>query len=489
MKTRDAATEVVQVLQQKGFQAVFAGGCVRDKLMGLKPHDFDIASSATPDKVEATFPNTIPVGKAFGVVRVQHKGFEFEVATFRRDSTDSDGRRPNSVEFSSMIEDAKRRDLTINAVFEDPISGEIHDFVGGVQDIQAKAIRFVGNAKDRIEEDALRILRAIRFSQKFGWDTSITDVEAVKTAINAGALLRLSAERVRDELTKILSSAKDRGAAMHILLNFGVWAALVPEVAAMARQDQSPPWHREGSVVQDVAHNEPATAFDPANEDHKDASKFEVVQNGSVFDHVALVVANLSRDASPGLLWAGVLHDIAKPATAQLKDKPDGKRWTFNGHEVEGVPMAEAILRKLKFSVDDIKAVCRLVRSHMELHRVFILKKHNLWKLVARDDFEDLVALGIADNWGSQSDTPRDFSWVTDLRNAREELGPLPAPLVAGEDLIAAGFKPGPAFKTALAQCFDKQLELGWDREKLMKAVKGFVMTAEAKMALKSLET
>lgn len=197
----EIAVDVIERLQQAGHEAVFCGGCVRDFLLGKEPNDIDIATSATPEQVEALFEKTVAVGKSFGVIRVLVDEEEFEVATFRKDSSDSDGRRPNSVEFSSMEEDAKRRDLTINALFFDPIADKIYDFVGGQADIKARNIRFVGNPDERIEEDKLRLLRVIRFASRGGWVLNGATAEAIVR--NAQNVSVVSKERVADELTKI----------------------------------------------------------------------------------------------------------------------------------------------------------------------------------------------------------------------------------------------------------------------------------------------
>ena len=224
---RDKAVSVVKTLQDAGFVAVFAGGCVRDNLLGLEPNDYDIATSATPDQVEASFANTIPVGKSFGIVVVVIDGEEFEVATFRTDGEYSDARRPDSVEFSSIEEDAKRRDFTINAIFENPVTGEILDFVGGVADLKSNVLNTVGYAKDRFKEDALRILRAARFAGRF--NLSLPVGVTVDMISLADTVTKVSGERIGDELSKILTGPNS-DYALSILRDTGVLAKIVPEV-------------------------------------------------------------------------------------------------------------------------------------------------------------------------------------------------------------------------------------------------------------------
>lgn len=224
---RTKATKIVRKLQNAGHTAVFAGGCVRDRLLGLEPNDFDIATSATPDEVEALFSLTIPVGKAFGVVIVVDNGDEFEVATFRTDGEYTDGRRPETVEFAGIELDANRRDFTINALFENPVTGEVLDFVGGVEDLKNGVLRPVGNAFDRFSEDALRILRLARFAARF--NATVTEDAFNAAVLLAGTVRKVSAERVGDELTKILTGPNP-DVALAVLKNSGVLEVVLPEV-------------------------------------------------------------------------------------------------------------------------------------------------------------------------------------------------------------------------------------------------------------------
>jgi poly(A) polymerase len=246
---KKTAIQIVRTLQNAGHQAVFAGGYVRDQLLGVEPKDIDIATSATPDQVKALFDKTVPVGEAFGVVRVLMDGFEFEVTTFREDAKTGDGRRPDSVKFSTMQTDAMRRDLTINGMFWDPITGILYDFVGGKKDLQAKTIRFIGDPNERIEEDALRMLRVVRFAVKF--DATLADRDALAISNNGWRVEKLSGERVFDEMTKILRLHKPRK-ALTMLSEFGILERILPEVQALTQCLQGAPFHCEGATVQRI---------------------------------------------------------------------------------------------------------------------------------------------------------------------------------------------------------------------------------------------
>jgi len=241
---------ICKILQDSGFDGVIAGGAVRDMIMGSEPHDFDIATSANPDIVVTLMKKVRfqvkEVGKAFGVVLVKIQNDEFEIATFRIDSKESDGRRPSSVIFSSMEEDAKRRDLTINAIFYDPISDIFHDFVNGKQDISNKVIRFVGNPNERIEEDKLRMIRAVRFALKLGFEIESETFDAIKS--NAHKISVISPERIHQELEKMIMIRKP-SAMIDILLNSGLLKEILPEVERLSRVPQDPRWHPEGAKV------------------------------------------------------------------------------------------------------------------------------------------------------------------------------------------------------------------------------------------------
>ena len=244
----ETSKKVIETLRKAGFEALVAGGAVRDMVMGLQPKDVDIASDASVEDIKKLF-KTIPVGESFGVCIVLVDGHSFEIARFRADGEYLDGRRPSSVEFSSMEEDAKRRDLTVNGLFWDPTSDKVIDFVGGMEDIKAGRIRFIGNAQSRIDEDRLRMLRAVRFALKLGFKFDQKDFEVVKS--NAHRIHDISAERIREELNKMLRIGKPRQ-MLEMLRDTGLLKEILPEVMKMIDCGQNPKWHPEGARVQKI---------------------------------------------------------------------------------------------------------------------------------------------------------------------------------------------------------------------------------------------
>lgn len=428
---RKTAIQIVKILQDAGHQAVFAGGCVRDQLLGIEPKDIDIATSATPDQVEALFDKTVPVGKAFGVVRVLMNGFEFEVATFREDAKTGDGRRPDSVTFSTMQADAMRRDLTINGMFWDPIMGVLHDFVDGRRDLQSKKIRFIGNPVERIEEDALRMLRAVRFAVKF--DAVLTGKDSLAISDNSWRIEALSGERIFDEMTKILRLHKPR-AWMPFMWSSGLMGHILPEVSHLMICEQGAPFHCEGNA----------------------------------FEHTIRVLEALPSDASDELLWGALLHDIGKPRTSAPSKSNPGS-FSFHGHDNVGAEMTIELLRdRFKTSSDFTFTVSELVRRHMQMHTLHEMRMCTARRLLAEPFIEDLMKLSVADESGCILDPaarielafPKWQKRVTEIRADFAARGtPLvPGCLVTGKDLIDAGFKPSPNFKVTLNRIHDDQL-------------------------------
>lgn len=415
MEALTAATLVCRLLQKKGHQAVFAGGCVRDKLLGIEPHDFDIATSATPDEVQSVFPGGKAVGKAFGVVLVKFSRHEFEVATFRTDGEYSDGRRPDSVTFASMEEDALRRDFTINAIFFDPISNEFHDFVGGRDDIGNKILKFVGDPFERIEEDKLRMLRFCRFAGKFKFNLDSHSFDAVRAM--SPQLHFVAPERIREEFMKMLALGTPRG-VMEILFKTHLIHRIIPEVADLEGCNQDPVHHPEGDVL----------------------------------THTLMVMDSV-KDEDPILQLAALLHDIGKPATTQVID---GKI-SHKGHEKVGASMTEAIMHRLKFSNDEIEHVVALVEDHMKVHVVKDMKKSTIKKLLSTSHADDLIKLGKADVFGRNDDGG--WSLLEEHRDSWEPEIVKPEPIITGRHLIEMGFEPGPIFKEILSAVQDEQLE------------------------------
>lgn len=432
MEAFEAARKVCKRLQSQGFEAVFAGGCVRDQLLGKKPHDFDIATSALPDEVTSIFRKSREVGKAFGVVLVKFGGYEFEVATFRQDGEYTDGRHPKWVKFATMEEDASRRDFTINAMFFDPVTSKLYDFVGGKYDLANNRICFVGDPWDRIQEDKLRMLRFCRFAAKMKASLDTASFLAVRAC--ASQLHLVAPERIREELMKMLSYGHPRG-VMKILMKTQLMHRFLPEVADMKGCDQSPEYHPEGDV----------------------------------FEHTVIVMEQL-KDESPLLQFAAMLHDIGKVPCFKIED---GKIKT-PGHDKVGAEMADEIMQRLKFSNEEREHVVALVRDHMKVHEVKKMKKSTMKKLLSASHADDLIKLGKADAFGRHFEDVQGWEVLQKLRDEWEPEEIKPAPLLTGKDLIGMGYTPGPVFKEILDSLQDEQLE---DRICSKEEALGFVET------------
>ncbi len=405
-------------LVEAGYTAYFAGGCVRDKLLGIEPQDYDIATSATPQEVMKLFPGSNEVGAHFGVVIVKHHGHFIEIATFRTDGSYKDGRRPESVTFSTPDEDAHRRDFTINGMFEDPSTGKIIDFVDGLADLKSRLIRAIGNPADRFQEDALRLLRAVRFSTTLGFPIEPNTHAAIQE--NADLLEKISPERIRDEFSKIITSP-NRRRGLEMLVETGLIAHFMPEVLPLIGCEQPPQWHPEGDV----------------------------------YVHTCIMLEMLEADAPLNLCLATLLHDIAKPPT-QTTDE-DG-RIRFNGHDALGAEMAENILTRLKYPNAVIRDVAHMVSRHMQFMNVKQMRKAKLKRFMSEQTFDCEMELhrvdcassnGFTDNYEFLSEKAEEF--------ASEPL--IPPPLVTGKDLIEKGLKPGPRFKEILEEIQTEQLE------------------------------
>ena len=427
----EAALRIVRHLRELGHEAYFAGGCVRDLLLGVEPKDFDVATSATPDLVQGAFPRTEAVGAVFGVVLVIQvvagERVATEVATFRHDGAYSDGRRPDAVRFSlDPREDALRRDFTINGMLYDPTAVEgqdaVLDFVGGRGDLEERWIRTIGRAETRFTEDKLRMLRGVRFAARLGFNLFDTTAEAM--AKMAGDVAQVSAERVRDELTKILTEGNARR-GFELLEDTGLLHVLLPEIEAMRGVEQPPQYHPEGDV----------------------------------WVHTLMLLDHLPKGASPTLAWGMLLHDVGKPATFTPPDPAKlGDRIRFNRHVEVGVAMARVILSRLRFSNEEAAQILELVEHHMQFGDVMKMKESTLKRFLRMPHFDEHLALHRADCLSSNGN----LGMYEFAKQKLEELGEeqlKPKLLVTGADLIAAGYKPGPVFKTMLEAAEDAQLE------------------------------
>ncbi len=415
---RAAALEVTRTLVDAGHEALLAGGCVRDTLLDREPKDFDVATSARPDVVARLFPKSYLVGAHFGVVIARHKGHDIEVATFRTDGSYSDGRRPDSVVFATAEEDAKRRDFTVNGLFLDPLRDEVIDHVGGRADLDAKIIRAIGDPCARFAEDQLRLLRAIRFTTVLGFEIEPATWAAVKDM--ASRIANVSAERVRDELLKIFAHP-NRVRGFDLLIESGLMAVVLPEILTLRGCEQPPQFHPEGDV----------------------------------FVHTRLMLSLLPADASVPLVLSVLFHDIAKPATFVVDETG---RIRFNGHDKLGAEMTDAIMRRLKFPNHTIEPVVEAVANHMAFINAPKMRTAKLKRFMARDNFETEMALHRADCLGchGQLDT-YDYLRAKQAEFAAEPL--IPPRLLDGADLIARGWRSGPALGKVLTAIQNLQLE------------------------------
>lgn len=414
-----AAHQLARRLNAAGHLALFAGGCVRDHLLGLEPKDYDIATSATPAEVLKLFPGSNEVGAHFGVVIAKANGEAVEIATFRTDGSYKDGRHPESVAFSNPTEDAKRRDFTINGLFEVPESGEVIDHVGGLADLRAGLIRAIGEPTTRFSEDALRLLRAIRFACSLGFEIEPRTLAAITQC--AHLLTQISPERIRDEFTKIITSPRRR-LGVELLVQTGLMQHIVPEFLACIGCEQPPEWHPEGDV----------------------------------YTHTCIMLEMLEPSAPLELCLAVLLHDIAKPP-CQTFDSEAG-RIRFNGHDSMGAEMAEIILRRLRFPNDVTDAVVPMVARHMQFMNVQKMRTAKLRRFMAAPTFTEEMELHRVDCASSNGFTDNyEFLNAKSLEFASEPL--IPPALVSGKDLISLGVTPGPLFKTFLDAVQTEQLE------------------------------
>ena len=416
---RHRAQTVAKRLLDAGFTTYFAGGCVRDQLLGNKPKDYDIATSATPTEVLQLFPNGNSVGAHFGVILVKEEGYHFEIATFRTDGSYSDGRKPESVTFSTPEEDAQRRDFTINGLFQNPLTGEVIDFVNGQSDLQTRTLRAIGEPKLRFQEDSLRLLRAVRFATKLNFEIHPDTGDAIKG--NAAGLQRISPERIRDEFSQIITHSR-RAFGIRKLVELNLIDHFLPEVRTLIGCEQPPQWHPEGDV----------------------------------FEHTMIALDLLGETDDLTLCLATLLHDIAKPPT-QTFDEADN-RIRFNGHDALGAEMTGEILRRLKYPNKIQEDASFIVSRHMQFMNVTKMRMAKVRRFMASPVFEKEMELHRVDCASSNGFTENyDFLRKKEEEFAAEPL--IPKPLVTGKDLIDLGLSPGPTFKELLQEVQTLQLE------------------------------
>lgn len=430
-----AADHIVRTLRNRGYQAYFAGGCVRDLLLGIAPKDYDVTTSARPAIVLDLFPQTFAVGAHFGVVLVRQsidgEPTLTEVATFRSDGAYLDGRHPSQVTFADQPQqDVLRRDFTINGMLLDPlklpnqhpipqdaINAAVLDYVQGRQDLDARIIRAIGDPILRFTEDKLRTLRAVRFAARFGYTLHPETAAAIRRL--APQITQVSRERVRDEFTRMLTEGHARS-AFELLDQTRLLSQVLPEIDRLHNVEQPPQYHPEGDV----------------------------------WIHTLLLLEKLPADCSPTLAWGALLHDVGKPATFQRA--PD--RIRFNGHVEVGVKIAAEICRRLRFSNDETDQILALVDNHMRFGAVKEMRESTLKRFFRLPRFDEHLALHRIDCLSSHGD-------LTLYHFARKRFADLPPDsvrpklILTGRDLIAAGYQPGPRFKKLLALAEDAQLE------------------------------
>ena len=434
MTPRDIVLDLLRRLQEAGHEAYLVGGCVRDELRGMAPQDYDMATSARPEEVEALFPQTHAVGKSFGVILVVEHGHTFEVATFRAESDYTDGRRPNTVTFSDAQTDASRRDFTVNGLFMDPLSDTVHDWVGGQEDLEKRRLRTIGHPTERFNEDHLRLLRAVRLAAQLDFEIDPATFAAVRDM--ADHITRVSAERVRDELLKLFRPPyAARG--LDLLHESGLLAQVLPELLPTVTCEQSPDYHPEGTV----------------------------------YDHIRLMLSKLPAEASVELPWTALLHDIAKPVT---QSECEEGRIHFYGHEKIGADMAQQILQRLRFPNVEIEAIVQTVRYHMQFKDAPKMRKATLRRMLMRPTFELELEQHRLDCLGSHG-LMDIYDFIREEQTVLQEKPLLLEPLISGRDLIELGIEPGPALGQLLDAVRDQQLAetfstreeaLAWAKEK-----------------------
>ncbi len=428
--SENLALSIIARLRAAGHQAYLVGGCVRDRLLGREPKDYDVATDARPDRVSDLFERSEQVGAHFGVVLVRENTAQVEVATFRSDSSYSDGRRPDAVRFEGgPREDALRRDFTINALLFDPETNGVLDFTEGRADLQRGVIRAIGDPESRFQEDHLRLIRAVRFAARLGFEIEPETMAALKRLHHL--ILRVSIERVRDELIRILIEGGARR-GFELLDETGLLVDLLPEVAAMKGVAQPPEFHPEGDV----------------------------------WVHTLLLLEKL-RNPTITLAVGALLHDVGKPATFRIAD-----RIRFDGHVEEGVRLAHVILNRLRFSSGQIERIEALIANHMRFLNTGQMRESTMKRFLRTDNFAEHVELHRLDCLSSNGKLDSYKRVVARLAELGEE-DLRPKPILTGRDLIEQGYHPGPAFAKILAAVEDAQLEARvQDKEQALELVR-----------------
>jgi poly(A) polymerase len=421
MTPRELAEKICATLRAHGHQAFLVGGCVRDLELGRDPSDYDISTDARPERVQELFPRSLAVGAKFGVILVVEEEAQVEVATFRCDIGYSDGRHPDHVIYSdSPQEDVRRRDFTINGLLMDPATGEILDFVEGRADLRAGIVRAIGDPRLRFAEDKLRILRAIRFAARFGFRIEPETMAAAQSF--AAQITQVSPERVRDELTKLLTEGAARR-GFELLDETRLLEVVLPDIARMKGVEQPPQFHPEGDV----------------------------------WIHTRMMLEKLQPNCSPTLAWGVLLHDVGKPPTFAPANGP-GTRIRFDGHVEVGARMADHICHNLRFSNDDTEQIEKLVANHMRFKDVPQMRTATLKRFVRLPRFDEHLGLHRLDCLASHGSLEI-YNFVQRFLVETPPEKVYPPKLVTGDDLKRMGLVPGPRFREILLAVEEAQLE------------------------------
>ncbi|MEK7672265.1 MAG: CCA tRNA nucleotidyltransferase [Patescibacteria group bacterium] len=423
--------EIIEILKKAGHEAYWAGGCVRDMLIGVEPKDFDIVTSAKPEEIENLLEHTIPIGKQFGVILAIKNNHHFEIATFRSDGGYSDGRRPDAVEFKTAKEDALRRDFTINGMFYDPTKDEIIDYIKGQEDLRDKLIRFIGDPEKRILEDHLRILRAVRFKNTLGMQYHPETYQAIKK--HAHLVKNISSERVADELNKMIMSSHP-AQAFEDLFEIGALEILIPELCKLKGLAQPLMYHKEGDV----------------------------------WDHALAALSALTDEeidpnplpAEPptlALKWATLMHDIGKYDTFMQ----DEERIRYDKHAEVGADIASKILNRLKFPKKTVDRVHWLIEHHMMVVPLMEMNAGRRRHWFLQPGFEELLEVYRADAAGTQPIGLEEYDKIKKLyRSEIAKLKLMPKQLLSGKEIMEIlNIKEGQKVGEILAQIKEKQLD------------------------------
>ena len=419
MSQQDKAIQIVKRLREAGHEAYLAGGCVRDRLLGRTPKDYDIATDATPRDTQGIFADTVPIGSKFGSVVVLVDGDPFEVTTFRFDGPYGDGRHPVHVRYGTLEEDVRRRDFTINAMMYDPADDRVIDLVNGREDLRRRLVRAIGDPHERFAEDRLRMVRAVRLACGLGFDVDEPTLQAIRS--QAAAVTQVAWERIGAEITRTLTEGGARR-GVELLDETGLLEVILPEIAAMKGCEQTPDYHPEGDV----------------------------------YVHTLLLLGHLDDLDGPTetLAYGCLLHDVAKPPCRQ----PAGDRVTFYGHTELGAEMAVEILRRLKRSRAVAERVAWLVRHHLRYTQAPNMRLSTLKRFLGEDGIDELLELCRIDALSSNGDLGYyDFCQRKLAELGEEEVSP--EPLLRGRDLIRLGYTPGPSFSAMLGAVEEAQLE------------------------------